>query len=166
MIHVTVDDLAFLEVDAVVRPADQVLGPATSSAAHMDHMAGEEFLQQRRVSSPLEVGSAVVTGSGELAAGYVIHLVIKGAEINASRDTVERALQSAWHRATEWQLARVATPLVGAGVGQMTVEDAAALLKHTLATRPQTAYPSEVQVVLDQELDRDLVTGILEQAAV
>jgi hypothetical protein len=48
----------------------------------------------------------------------------------------------------------------------MTVEDAAALLKHTLATRPQTAYPSEVQVVLDQELDRDLVAGILEQAAV
>ena len=166
MIHVSVDDLAFLEVDAVVRPADQVLEPASSSAAHMDHMAGEEFLRQRRVSSPLEVGSAVITGSGELAAGYVIHVVIKGAEINADRDTVERALQSAWHRATEWQLARVATPLVGTGVGQMTVEDAAALLKHTLATRPQTAYPSEVQVVLDQELDRDLVAGILEQAAV
>jgi O-acetyl-ADP-ribose deacetylase (regulator of RNase III) len=166
LIRIIVDDLAFLEVDAVVRPADQVLEPASSSAARMDHMAGEEFIRQCRVSSPLEVGSAVVTGSGELAAGYVIHLVIKGDEINAGRDTVERALQSAWHRANEWQLARVATPLVGAGVGQLTLEDAAGLLKHTLAKRPQTAYPSEVQVVLDREHDRDLVTGILEQAAV
>jgi O-acetyl-ADP-ribose deacetylase (regulator of RNase III) len=132
----------------------------------MDQMAGEEFLRQRRVSSPLEVGSAVVTGSGELAAPYVIHVVIKDQEINAGRDTVERALQSAWHRATEWQLARVATPLVGTGAGQLTLEDAAELIKNTLAERQQTAYPSDIQVVLDNEHDRELVAVILEQAAV
>lgn len=166
MIRVVVDDLAFLEVDAVVRPADQALEPASSTAARMDQMAGEEFLRQRRVSSPLEVGSAVVTGSGELAAPYVIHVVIKDQEINAGRDTVERALQSAWHRATEWQLARVATPLVGTGAGQLTLEDAAELIKNTLAERQQTAYPSEIQVVLDNEHDRESVAVILEQAAV
>lgn len=166
MIRVVVDDLAFLEVDAVVRPADQVLGPASSSASRMDHMAGDEFLQQRKVSSPLEVGSAVVTGSGELASPFVIHVVIKGDQTNAGRDTVERALQSAWHRATEWQLARVATPLVGTGAGQLTLEDAAELIKRTLAERPQTAYPAEVQVVLDRDHDRELVAVILEQAAV
>ena len=132
----------------------------------MDQMAGEEFLRQRRVSSPLEVGSAVVTGSGELAAPYVIHVVIKDQEINAGRNTVERALQSAWHRATEWQLARVATPLVGTGAGQLTLEDAAELIKNTLAERQQPAYPSEIQVVLDSEHDRELVAVILEQAAV
>ena len=165
MIRVLVDDLAFLEVDAVVRPSDQVLEPASLSAGRTDHMAGEEFLQQRRVASPLEVGSAVVTGGGELAAPYVIHVIIKGDEINADRDTVERALQSAWHRATEWQLARVATPLVGTGPGQLTIEGAAELLKHTLDARPQTAYPSEVQVVLDGEHDRDLVARILEETA-
>ena len=166
MIRVVVDDLAFLEVDAVVRPSDQLLEPASSSAARTDHMAGEEFLQQRRVASPLEVGSAVVTGSGELAAPYVIHVVIKGDDVNADRDTVERALRSAWHRATEWQLARVATPLVGTGAGQLTLEGAAELLKHTLDARPQNAYPSEVQVVLDREHDRELVADILDAAAV
>jgi len=166
LIRVVVDDLAFLEVDAVVRPADQALEPASSSAARMDQMAGEELLRQRRVSSPLEVGSAVVTGGGELAAPYVIHVVIKDQEINPGRDTVERSLQSAWHRATEWQLARVATPLVGTGAGQLTLEDAAKLIKNTLAKRQQTAYPSEIQVVLDNEHDRELVAVILEQAAV
>jgi len=166
LIRVIVDDLAFLEVDAVVRPSDQVLEPASSSAARMDHIAGDEFVHQRRVSSPLEAGSAVVTGSGELTVPYVIHVVIKDAEVNADRDTIERALQSAWHRATEWQLACVATPLVGTGAGQLTLEGAAELLKRTLDTRPQTAYPSEVQVVLDREHDRELVAVILEEAAV
>ena len=47
-----------------------------------------------------------------------------------------------------------------------TKEDAAELIKRTLAKRPQTAFPSEVQVVLDGEHDRELVAGILEQAAV
>lgn len=166
MIRLIVDDVAFLEVDAVVRPSDQVLEPVSSSATHLDHMAGEKFLQQRRVTAPLEIGSAVVTGSGELAAPYVIHIVIKDDEVNADRESVGRALQSAWHRATEWQLTRVATPLVGAGPGQLTIEDAAGLLKQSLDERPQAAYPSEIHVVLDRENDRDLVAGILQEAPV
>lgn len=162
MIRVVVDDLAFLEVDAVLRPADQALDPVSVAASRLDEMAGGSFADQRRLSGPLEVGSAVVTQGGELSSPYVIHVVIKGDEVNPDRQTVERGLQSAWHRATEWQLSRVATPLVGSGAGQMTVEDAANLLKQTLGTRAHTDFPTEVQVVVDREDDKDLIAPILE----
>ena len=162
MIQVVVDDLAFVEVDAVLRPANQSLDPVSVAASRLDEMAGRSFVDQRRLSGSLEVGSAVVTQGGELSSPYIIHVVIKGDEINADRHTVERALQSAWHRATEWQLARVATPLVGSGPGQLTVEAAADLLKQTLGDRPQADYPAEVQVVVDREDDKALIARILE----
>lgn len=166
MIRVVVDDLAFLEVDAVVRPSDRALEPASSSAARLDQMAGEEFARQRTVSNPLDIGSAVVTNGGDLKAPFVIHVVIKSEDINPDRDSVERAWQSAWHRATEWQLSRIATPVVGSGPGQLSLEDAAGLLKTSLSTRPQFAYPSELHVVLERESDRETVAGILEEAPV
>lgn len=166
MIRVVVDDLAFIEVDAVVRPSDRMLGPASSGAAQLDHLGGEEFARHRSTANPLDIGSAVVTTGGEIKAPFVIHVVIKSDQDNPDRESVERAWQSAWHRATEWQLGRIATPLVGTGPGQMTMEDAASLLKTSLMTRPQFAYPSELWVVVDRESDRETVAAILEEVTV
>lgn len=161
MIRVVVDDLAFLEVDAVLRPANHALEPISTAANLLDRMAGDEFAGQRRVSAPLEVGSAVVTAAGELAAPYVLHLVIGDAETNPDRHTIERALTSAWHRAAEWQLARIATPLIGAGAGQLDPEQAAGLLRATLEARTRRDYPVEVQLVVDHQTDRDLLSALL-----
>ncbi len=164
MIRVVVDDLSFLAVDAVLRPADQALDPVSVAARRLDDMAGTAFADQRRPSAPLEIGAAVVTQSGDLPSPYVIHIVIKDDETNADRHGIHRALQSAWHRAAEWQLARVATPLVGSGAGQLSAEDAATLLRASLEDQ-NGDYPSEVQVVVDREADKDLIAGILEGAA-
>ena len=40
MIEVVVDDLAFLEADAILRPADDALAPITPAAARLDQQAG------------------------------------------------------------------------------------------------------------------------------
>ena len=161
MIEVVVDDLAFLEVDAVLRPANHTLDPASSESTRLDQMAGQGFAEVRRVAAPLEIGSAVVTTAGELTAPFVLHLVISSDEINAGRDTVERALASAWHRATEWELATVAMPLIGTGAGQLPVEDAAALLEGSLRTRAQTDFPTSVRVVVDREADKEMLDELL-----
>ncbi len=161
MIRVVVDDLAFLEVDAVLRPANHTLEPASSVSNRLDQIAGRAFADVRQVDTPLEIGSAVVTTAGELAAPYVLHLVISTDQANADRTSVRRALESAWHRTTEWQLARVAMPLVGSGAGQLTLEDAAELLQSSLRSRPQADYPTEVQLVVDRDADKDLIDEVL-----
>jgi len=156
-IRVVVDDLAFVTADAVLRPADETLNPVTPAASRLDQLAGERFAQQRKVSSPLEAGAAVVTGGGDLAAPFVIHLVVRDERSAVRPDIVRRALVSAWQRAKDWQLATLATPLVGAGAGQLAIEDAAALLAETFAAAYGPGERAELCIVLERERDLEIV---------
>ena len=160
MIHVLVDDLASIKADAVLRPADESLGPTSPAISRLDERAGPRFADQRRVSSSLKAGSAVVTGSGDLAAPFVLHVVVRDPEIQTGRDVVRRALVSAWQRATDWELGTIAAPLVGADSGQLTMEEAATLLAETFPAAAQS-FPSELTIVVDQDADRVLVEAIL-----
>jgi O-acetyl-ADP-ribose deacetylase (regulator of RNase III) len=162
VIRVVVDDLAFLAVDAVIRPANERLDPVTPAMSRLDQHAGQRFADQRRVQIPLDIGAAVVTGAGDLNAKLVVHAVIQSSATAPNRDAVRRALVSAWQRASDWELRAVATPLVGIGAGQLSIEDAAALLGETLQHHRATAhFPAEVQIVLEHEEQRDTVQAVL-----
>jgi O-acetyl-ADP-ribose deacetylase (regulator of RNase III) len=164
VIHVIVDDLASTQADAVVRPADENLGPTSPAVTRLDDRAGPRFAEQRRVSSSLKAGSAVVTGSGDLAAPFVLHVVIQDPEIRTGREVVRRALVSAWQRATDWELGTIATPLVGADSGQLSLEEAAALLAETFPAQAQE-WPRELHIVVDRDADRVLVEAIVRRNA-
>ncbi len=156
MISVVVDDLALTQADAIVRPADESLGPVSTATARLDERAGPRFAEQRRVSSSLKAGSAVVTGGGDLAAPFVLHVVIQDPDIRAGRDVVRRALVSAWQRATDWELGIIAAPLVGADSGELSMEDAATLLAETFPASSGRC-PKELRIVVDRDADRVLV---------
>ena len=160
MIHVIVDDLALAKADAVVRAANETLEPTSPAMARLDERAGPRFAEQRRVSSSLKAGSAVVTGSGDLAAPFVLHIVIQDPEIQTGRDVVRRALVSAWQRAADWELGTIATPLVGADSGQLSLEEAATLLAETFPAE-RVGFPTELHIVVDRDADRILVEAIV-----
>ncbi len=162
MIQVVVDDLAFVMADAVVRPADEVLDPVSLETSRLDRQAGDRFAALRRVSTPLDAGAAVVTGSGDLAAPFVLHVVIRDSTRRTDREIVRRALLSAWQRAADWGLGAIATPLVGSGAGQLSLEDAAGLLAETFPDRPD-GYPRELRIVVEREEDRALVEAIVQR---
>jgi O-acetyl-ADP-ribose deacetylase len=161
VIRVIVDDLAALAVDAVVRPADASLDPVTAAASRIDGLAGDRFAVQRRISMPLEAGAAVVTGSGELAAEYVVHAVILDANAPIGREVVRRALIAAWQRASDWGFATLAAPLVGAGAGQLSVEESAALLAETFPRHGAAGCPAELRIVVAGEAERAVVEAIV-----
>ena len=160
MIQVVVDDLAFVTADAVVRPADEVLNPVSPETSRLDRQAGERFSALRRVTTPLDAGAAVVTGGGDLAAPFVLHLVIRDSSHRTDRDIVRRALISAWQRAADWGLGLIAAPLVGAGAGQLSLEDAARLMVETFEAHRGAA---ELRIVLEREDDRALVEAIVQR---
>ena len=165
MIQVVVDDLAFIEVDAVLRPADAMLAPLTPAVARLDQLGGEKFAAQRRLSTMLEAGAAVVTGGGDLAAPFVLHVVIRDERSQGGRDVVRRALVSAWQRARDWGLRTVATPLVGAGAGQLSVEEAATLLAETFPGPGTAEPPEELRIVVEREDERETVEAIVRRRA-
>jgi O-acetyl-ADP-ribose deacetylase (regulator of RNase III) len=163
VIRVVVDDLAFLAVDAVLRPADEHLEPATPSAVRLDAQAGPRFLEQRRLQMPLEAGAAVVTGAGDLAAPFVIHLVVQSQAQVISRTVIRRALVSAWQQAQAWQLLRVAGPLVGAGPGGLPLEEAASLLAETWQAGLEPSARS-LDIVVEQESERAVVEAVVQRS--
>jgi O-acetyl-ADP-ribose deacetylase (regulator of RNase III) len=165
VIRVVVDDLAFIEADAVIRPADATLAPVTPAGSRMDRLAGERFAAQCRVTTALEAGAAVVTGGGDLAAPFVLHVVIRDDRTDASRDVIRRALLSAWQRARDWGLRVVATPLVGTGAGQLTVEESATLLAETFPRAGDGDQPAELRIVVERDDERETVEAIVRRRA-
>jgi len=164
VIRVIVDDLATTTADAVLRPADESLGPLTPAMSRLDEHAGPRFAEQRRLTTPLKAGAAVVTGGGDLRAPYVLHVVIRDPDTRVGRNVVRRALVSAWQRATDWELSTIATPLVGTGAGQLSVEEAATLLAETFPAEP-IGCPTELHIVVERDADRELVEAIIRRIA-
>ncbi|MDX2192558.1 MAG: macro domain-containing protein [Gemmatimonadales bacterium] len=161
MISVTVDDLAFVPADAVLRAADHLLEPAGRSAARLDELGGEALRRARRVQSPLAVGSAVVTGAGDLTAPLVLHLVLRDDAQVPSRDVVRRSLVSAWHRAREWAFATVAAPPIGTGPGGLDLEDAVALLCETWRAAAPDAGMAALVLVVETVADKDAAEAVV-----
>ncbi len=164
MIQVVVDDLAHIQADAVIRPSDETLSPLTETISRLDQQAGARFAEQRRLNAPLKAGAAVVTGSGDLPAPFVLHAVIRDPDVRVTREVVRRALISAWERATDWELGVIATPLVGAGVDQLSPEEAATLLVETFPDGA-SGCPFELRIVVERDADRDLVEAIVRRTA-
>jgi O-acetyl-ADP-ribose deacetylase (regulator of RNase III) len=165
VITVVVDDLGSLRVDAVLRPAGESLEPLAAVASRLDALAGQLFADQRRVSTPLEAGAAVVTGGGDLLAPFVIHVVIRDSLSPVARTTVRRALVSAWQRAGAWGLGRIASPLVGADSGQLSLEESATLLVETFPREGAADHPAELCIVVERQEDRDVVEAIVRRTA-
>jgi O-acetyl-ADP-ribose deacetylase len=164
VIQVIVDDLATTAADAVLRPADEALGPLTPAMSKLDEYAGPRFAEQRRLTTSLKAGAAVVTGGGDLKAPYVLHVVIRDSDAQVGRDIVRRALVSAWQRAADWELSTIAAPLVGAGTGDLSMEEAARLLAETFPSEP-AGCPRELHIVVEHDADRTLVEAIIRRIA-
>ena len=159
MIRVFERALETLAVDAVVRAADDLLRPVGSVSEAIDAEGGTRLTEQRRLQANLEVGSAVITGAGDLVAEFVLHVVIQGEERAASRDTVRRALISAWHRAEVWQLTTVGAALSGLG---LPPAEAALALVETFRDRPlATGFPAELHIAIDHPDQRGAVEPFL-----
>jgi O-acetyl-ADP-ribose deacetylase (regulator of RNase III) len=159
VILVVTGDLARQAVDAVVRPADATLAAIGDAAARLDDLGGDRFAAQRRTGTPLEAGAAVVTGGGDLPAGFVLHVVVADERGPADRDRIRRALVSAWQRAGDWGLRRVAAPLVGVANGQLTVAESAGLL---VETWPQSETDAaELTIVVDAAAQQAAVEALV-----
>jgi O-acetyl-ADP-ribose deacetylase (regulator of RNase III) len=164
VIRVVVDDLAFVEADAVVRPTTATLDPLSPSLKRLEQVGGPAFLSQLVVQDELAVGSAVVTGAGELCSDFVVHAVISSAVEPVTPGHVRQALISALQRAGDWQLQRLAVPPIGTGAGNLDLEDAARIMVDVLGQAMATAeFPQEVCIVVDREEDRAVFEAYLKR---
>ncbi|MGD2135835.1 MAG: macro domain-containing protein [Gemmatimonadales bacterium] len=166
MIRAVVDDLAFVQADAVVRPSTAALEPISPALSRLDEVAGSGYWKALDRPSRLGVGAAVVTAAGDLSADFVIHAVLMSEEEPVTPSGVRSAVVSILQRAADWELGTVAMPLLGLGPGNLLLEDAARIIVDILATDlPRVTYPRDVCIVVDSEEDRAVVDSFIRSLA-
>lgn len=146
MIHTVEGDLASVLADAVVRPATTRLEPLTQALRRLDEAAGPSFAAQSQVRRELAVGSAVVTGAGDLPHEFVLHLVLGTAPDTVTTDAVRRATEAALWQCTQWHIQSLAAPVPAAG--NLSAEGALDAFLSVLRPHMQTNdLPTTVRIV-------------------
>ena len=132
-------DICELEVDAIVNAANVSLWMSTGVGGAIMRAGGDaiEFAAVRQ--APVELGTAIVTPAGSLAARFVIHAVSLDRDRRTSGPVIEAAVRSALARARESGLTSVAFPALGTGVGGFPLEEAARITVRTVRDELQSS---------------------------
>lgn len=162
MIEIRVDDLAFYEGEAIARPVNAMLGATTPVMRRLERAAGEALIAAVRLSEPLPVGAAVVTGAGDLQCELLIHGVVSSDDEPVTRASVKLALMSTLQRAESFHIRELAIAPFGLGAGNLDIEDCADLMAEVLFehTRRST-YPSSILIVAETGLEEQVLRARL-----
>lgn len=152
MITVRVDDLAFYEGEAIARPVNAELGATTALLRRLEVAAGEALQRQLRLTEPLAVGSAVVTGAGALGVELLVHAVVSSDVEPVSPGSVRRATTSALQRAADWGIARLAFAPFGLGPGNLDPDESAEIMIDVMRRHLGDArLPQEITIVVETD---------------
>jgi O-acetyl-ADP-ribose deacetylase len=163
-IEVWQGEISELEVDAIVIPANESLFMTTSLAASVKRHGGDEVERDAVAQGPVEVGRAVVTGGGRLAAPYVIHAVAVGHELVADAGRLRAALDAALAAVEHLGLRRIAVTPLGAERGVFTPADATQIVLEAVAAQAArgTGHPESVVIAVARADDLAAVRAVLE----
>lgn len=162
-LEVVVEDLAFVDAEAIARPVTAELNATTPLLRRLELAAGEALGRQLRTPrEPLEVGAAVVSGAGDLGAQLLVHAVVMSREERVSADGVRRATLAALQRAADFEIAHLALPPFGLGAGNLDVEESAAAMASALRQHARRArWPRRVTFVVENEEERHAFAAAL-----
>jgi len=101
-------DITDWEVDAIVNAANSTLAMGTGVAGAIKRKGGVIIEEEAMRQGPVEVGEAVLTTGGNLAATHVIHAAVMGSDLKTDGEKI-----------TTTTRAVLALPALGTGVGRV-----------------------------------------------
>ena len=127
-IRLEVSDITEAKVDAIVNAANSELKLGSGVAGAIRTKGGPSIQAECDAIGPIELGSAAITGGGDLVARHVIH----AASMQLGGSTSEESLRSSVCRsleiAHEHGLRSIAFPSVGTGVGALSMQRCAEIM--------------------------------------
>lgn len=112
-------DITDREVDAIVNAANSTLAMGTGVAGAIKRKGGVIIEEEAMRQGPVEVGEAVLTTGGNLAATHVIHAAAMGPDLTTDGETIARTTRSVLALADKHRLTSLALPSLGTGVGRV-----------------------------------------------
>ena len=87
---VATGDITDLDVDAIANAANDHLWMGAGVAGAIKRAGGEEIEREAVAKGPIELGDAVATAGGRLAARWVIHGAVMGQDLRTDDDMIRR----------------------------------------------------------------------------
>jgi O-acetyl-ADP-ribose deacetylase (regulator of RNase III) len=127
-------DITDWEVDAIVNAANSTLAMGTGVAGAIKRKGGVIIEEEAVRQGPVEVGEAVLTTGGNLAATHVIHAAVMGPDLTTDADKIARATRALLLLTDKHRITSLALPALGTGVGHVPpAASAEAMLREVLA---------------------------------
>jgi O-acetyl-ADP-ribose deacetylase len=130
-LEVSEGDITALEVDAIANAANNHLWMGSGVAGAIKRAGGEEIEREAVAQGPIEVGDALATGGGKLAARWVIHGAVMGQDLRTDAELVRRTTESCLRVADELGVESLALPAFGTGVGGFPLDECAQIMVST-----------------------------------
>jgi O-acetyl-ADP-ribose deacetylase len=127
-LEVVEGDITALEVDAIANAANNRLWMGSGVAGAIKRAGGEEIEREAVQLGPIEVGDAVATAAGRLAARWVIHGAVMGQDLQTDGELVRQTTESCLRVADELGAESFALPAFGTGVGGFPVDECARIM--------------------------------------
>jgi O-acetyl-ADP-ribose deacetylase (regulator of RNase III) len=140
-------DITAWDVDAIVNAANPTLVMGTGVAATIKRKGGVLIEEEAIRQGPIEVGEAVLTPGGNLAATHVIHAAAIGPDGKTDPETIARATRAVLALADKHRLTSLALPALGTGAGQVAPAAAAETVLSIVLNHLKSAKTSLNRVV-------------------
>lgn len=116
-IKVMMGDITELRVDAIVNAANNKLVMGGGVAGAIKKKGGRIIEEEAVKKGPIEIGDAIATSAGELAAKYVIHAATMGMDFKTDEEKLRNSCKNALKVAEDLKIKSIAFPALGCGVG-------------------------------------------------
>ncbi len=121
-------DITAQTTDAIVNAANNYLWMGSGVAGAIKKKGGQVIEDEAVAQGPIEVGDAVITTGGDLAARYVIHAAGMGQDLQTSEDILHKVTVRCLELAEENGIRSLAFPAIGTGVGGFEIHHCAKIM--------------------------------------
>jgi O-acetyl-ADP-ribose deacetylase (regulator of RNase III) len=127
-------DITDWEVDAIINAANTTLAMGAGVAGAIKRKGGVIIEEEAMQQGPVEVGEAVLTTGGNLAATHVIHGAVMGLDLKTDGESIAKTTRAILTLADKHRITSIALPALGTGVGHVPASvSAEAMLKDVVA---------------------------------
>jgi O-acetyl-ADP-ribose deacetylase (regulator of RNase III) len=140
-------DITDWDVDAIVNAANSTLVMGTGVAGAIKRKGGLIIEEEAVRQGPVEVGDAVLTPGGNLAATHVIHAAVMGPDLITDAEKITKSTRSVLALADKHRLTSIALPAFGTGVGHIAPAVSADAMLSAVASHLKSAKTTVKRVV-------------------
>jgi O-acetyl-ADP-ribose deacetylase len=145
VLRIVEGDIALLDVDAVVNAANNQLILGGGVAGAIRSSGGPAIQEECHRLAPVETGSAVSTGGGNLKARFVIHAVGPVYGEGSEDAKLDGATRSSLDIARDKKLNTVALPAISTGIFGFPIQRASEIMLRTaIDFLRENAFPREI----------------------